>query len=125
MDLKRPSKKLVQEIILRGKYDVGINEWDISWAWGDCEYEGDIEIRFTEKSALITLDYKKIPNQKILVRTIYHELLHCILEPIERGASDFAEYYIKDPKAKSVFYEQLNTRQNETIDHIVTKILCL
>lgn len=123
--MKKPNNQRITNLLNKAQKKVGLDGWVIKWTWGKCDYEGDIEIRFTEKSALVTLDASKIPNYRILRRTIYHELLHCILEPIERGVSDFAEYYIKDKKTRDVFYEQLNTRQNETIDHIITKILGL
>jgi hypothetical protein len=115
--------KQVTRLLTKAKKSWGIQDWAIEWQWGNCEYEGDIEIRFTEKYALITLDKKHLTDKQNLARTIYHEVGHCVTEPIERGAGDFAEHYIKDKQSKTVFYEQLNTRANEVIDWIVVKVM--
>jgi hypothetical protein len=115
--------KQVNRFLAQAQKAWGLTDWTIEWQWGNCSYEGDVELRFTEKYALITLDKKNIPDKVILKRTIFHEVGHCIFEAIERGVSDFADHYIKDKKARDVFYEQLNTRQNEILDHIVTKVM--
>lgn len=115
--------KQVNRILARAQKAWGLTDWTIEWQVGKCEYEGDIEMRFTEKYALITLDKSHITDRQNLTRTIFHECGHCVFEAVERGTSDFAEHYIKDKKARAVFYEQLNTRQNEVIDTIVTRVM--
>lgn len=119
------TSRQVDRILARARKAWGLSEWTIEWKWGKCDYEGDIELRFGEKYALITLDRNKITDKTNLIRTIFHECGHLVTEPIERGASDFADHYIKDKKARTVFYEQLNTRANESIDHIVTRVFML
>lgn len=119
------TKAAVNRILARAQKAWGLQEWTIEVCFGTCDYEGDIEMRFSEKYALITLDKKKITDRVNLIRTIYHEVGHCVFVPVERGTSDFAEYYIKDRKARDVFYEQLNTRQNEVLDHIITRVFHL
>lgn len=115
--------KQVNTVLARAQKAWGLQEWTIEWQFGTFEYEGCVELRFGEKYALITLDKKKINDRQHLIRTIYHECGHLVTDPVERGAGDFAEHYIKDKKAKEVFYEQLNTRANEVIDHIVVKVM--
>lgn len=117
--------KTVNRILARAQKTWGIPEWTIEWQFGNCDYEGDIEIRFSEKYALITLDKKKIPDRTTLNRTIFHEVGHCILIAVERGIDDFVEHYIRDKKARDVFWEQVNTRQNECLDHLVTRVFHL
>lgn len=119
------TKKQVDRILARAKKAWGLSEWTIDWQWGKCDYEGDIEIRFSEKYALITLDRINNPDRQTLTRTLYHEVAHCVLIVIERGISDFTDHYIKDRRARDVFWEQVNTRENEVIDHLITRVFHL
>lgn len=117
------TERRVNRILARAQKMWGLGDWTIEWQFGTCEYEGDIEIRFTEKYALITLDKKKITDRQNLIRTIYHEVGHCVMSLIERNLSDFADHYIKDKKARDVFYERLNTDENVVIDAIVVNAM--
>lgn len=113
----------VNRILTQAQKAWGLTDWTIEWQFGNCEYEGDIVLRFTEKSALITLDKKQIPDRIVLKRTIYHEVAHCLMAVIERNLGDFTEHYIKDKKARDVFWERVNTDQNIVIDHIIIKVM--
>lgn len=114
--------KQINRLILRAQKMWGLEDWTIEWQSAKCDYEGDIEIRFTERYALISLDKEKITDLQNLRRTIIHEVGHCLLIIVERGIDDFAEHYIKDKKARAVFWEQVNTRQNEILDHLIVKV---
>ncbi len=119
------TKQKVERIVRQAQKVWGLNDWTIEWGFGKCEWEGDVELRYTEKYAFVTLDKSKIPDPLILKRTIYHELAHCITAIIERNLSDFADHYIKDKQARDVFYERLNTDQNVLIDHLIVQVLGL
>ncbi len=116
------TKRQIDSVLKKGQKAWGVTEWSVKWEWGQCQYEGEIEFRFTEKTALITLN-KNIPDRQTLVRTVYHEVGHLVLQIIERNLSDFSEHYIKDKTARKVFDERLNTDENIVIDHIVTKVM--
>ncbi len=115
-------KKKVEFYIVQAKLAWGIHEWDITWYPIKLGYGGCIEIQFTNKEAKMGLDAKVIKDEQELARTIHHEVGHCLFMGIERGIDDFVEYYITDKKAKATFWEQMNTRENEVLDHIVTKV---
>ena len=117
--------KQIDRLILRAQRLWGLEDWTIEWQFGQCEFEGDIEIRFTEKYALVTLDKSKIVDRQNLVRTIYHEVGHCLIEILDRNLSDFVEHYIKNPKTKKIFWERLNTDENVILDHLICRVFKL
>jgi hypothetical protein len=114
--------KRIERLLARAQKAWQVQDWQIEWQFGECECEGDIELRFTEKTALITLDKSHIPSYTILARTIYHEVGHTVMVIMERNMSDFVDHYIKNKKTRDVFWERVNTDQNVIIDHIITRI---
>lgn len=121
----RISVSAVNQILEEAQSRWGVSDWEIEWQFGSCEYEGDIELQETERYALITLDPKQILDERALIRTIYHEVGHCVVWPIWRGMSDWIQPLLGNSKALAIYEESVNTRENEVIDHILVQVFDL
>jgi hypothetical protein len=121
-------KTFIDKTVEQARKKWGLDEsWRITWEFSDEMDAGWAEIdisHWTEKAAHIYLS-NKTEDLKRLKKDIVHEVGHIVLSPIERGASDWADHYIKNKKARAVYDEQTNTRENEVLDMIISSIFKL
>ena len=128
-----PQKRSMDKLLSFAQKSWALEDWDLAWKFGQSESEAEIDVLFTEKKATITFDEeyaarlwaedrKKAWAQ--FTRDMVHEITHIVLYPITRGLDDWKEHRI--PKSEqAIFDEQLNTRENEVIDFIITRVFKL
>jgi hypothetical protein len=124
--MRLPTKKTIDKMIVKSKRLWGMEEWEVVWKWGKAAYGGMVEYKCTEHRAEITLDRDVVKrmDRRELFRLVLHEVgVHPVLDPIGRGASDWADHYITDKKARASYDEMINSNENVVGDWIITRVM--
>ena len=122
------TKRSIDKIVAAARKRWAIDSsWEITWEFSEnARAAGGAFIDpsyFTERRAKVELDESLCQTDPLrLKRNIYHELGHIVVAPIWRGVSDWADHTLKSKRLRTIFEEQVNTRENEVIDHIVSQI---
>ncbi len=120
------NEQFITDTIEQARVAWGLDEqWKFTWQYSDLGGVGNAEIDpsyFTEKHALISIDPETTDKERLKL-DIYHELGHVVLSPIWLGATDWADHTIKSKKARAIWEEQFNTRENEVLDFLIKMVL--
>lgn len=116
--MNKQEKLKIDRIVAKLQKTLMLHGWTFTWSVNrDVEIEADIEIDYTRKKAHISLK-PPLPHRRKLIRIIAHEMMHCVVEPIWRGMSDWA-WINMNRKVYDTFVETINTRENEVIEHML------
>jgi hypothetical protein len=118
----------IDKMIVRAKKLCGIPEWEVTWDWGTPEFMAENDPTWwTEHRAYITLGKKDCASldRNAMFRLIVHELLHVVVAPIWKSASDWIYELVKDETQRAIFDRAQNTSENTVIDFIISKIMRL
>ena len=129
----KPQKRSIDKLIRYAQKLWAVEEWKVVWRYNDSEAGAEIEVTFTEKEALITLDSRYIEELwsgerkeawKRLTRDLVHEVGHITLYPLYRAVSDWADHRISKEE-RIVFEEMYNSNENIILDHTICKVFHL
>jgi len=119
-------KRAVEKLIAKAKRRWGVEDWTITFKWGDLPHEAEIDpINATLKQAVITIDREtvKTHTKKYLEYLVTHEVGHVVLAHLWRGVTDWVYHKIGRGKEREIFEEAYNTRENEILDHIIARVM--
>jgi len=83
---KSQMQRLAEKEIRRLKSALGLHFWDIDLVIGRCETEGAVGengLLPEYERATITIDHARIENEDELLNVVRHEMIHCLLAPME------------------------------------------
>lgn len=131
--MKLPQKRSIDKLVTYAKKLWAVEEWKVTWEFGTAGATAEIEVRFTEKEAHITLDKEYVIELckgdrkewwKRLTRDVVHEVGHIVLYPLYRAVTDWADHRIAKEE-RIVFEEMYNSNENIILDHTICKVFHL